>query len=445
MRKVITYGTYDLLHYGHENLLRRAKALGDYLIVGVTTENFDKARGKLLVKQSLAERIAAVRATGFADEIILEEYEGQKIDDIKKYGIDVFAIGSDWKGKFDYLSEYCKVVYLPRTEGVSSTKLRNKDAELRIGVVGYDGSLKGFLDESRFVSGVEISGFYADDGDKREVRLPDGLHRCGTYDELLKKVNAVYIAVPPSVRPRYIEKAICEGKHVLTEVPLSLDKTSATRCFRLAAEHNVVVFPALKTAFSLAFQRLVLLLKSGVIGAVKSVDATCTSLQVRPPWHDNYEAGGGAFIAWSPTVLLPVCKILGEDLRQIKFISFVDELNGVDLYTKIQMVYQNAEATLRVGTGVKSEGDLIVSGTRGYIYVPAPWWKTSYFEIRKEDARENKRYFYQFEGEGIRYELAEFVNTVRRVNVLPQLSEDECLFISGIIETYRKRENLEII
>ena len=104
MIKVITYGTYDLLHYGHKNLLKRAKALGDYLIVGVTTENFDRARGKLLVQQSLSERIAAVKATGYADEIILEEYEGQKIDDIKKYGIDIFAIGSDWKGKFDYLS-----------------------------------------------------------------------------------------------------------------------------------------------------------------------------------------------------------------------------------------------------------------------------------------------------------------------------------------------------
>ena len=115
MKKVITYGTYDLFHFGHQRLLERAKALGDYLIVGVTADDFDKARGKINVQQSLMERMEAVRATGLADEIIVEEYEGQKIDDVLRFGIDIFAIGSDWQGKFDYLSEYCKVVYLERT------------------------------------------------------------------------------------------------------------------------------------------------------------------------------------------------------------------------------------------------------------------------------------------------------------------------------------------
>ena len=106
MIKVITYGTYDLLHYGHIRLLERAKALGDYLIVGVTSDDFDKTRGKINVKQSLWERIKAVRATGLADEIIVEEYEGQKIDDIRRYGADIFTVGSDWAGKLDYLKEY---------------------------------------------------------------------------------------------------------------------------------------------------------------------------------------------------------------------------------------------------------------------------------------------------------------------------------------------------
>ena len=105
MIKVITYGTYDLLHYGHIRLLERAKALGDYLIVGVTADGFDMARGKINVQQSLMERIEAVKATGLADEIVVEEYEGQKIDDIRRLGVDIFTIGSDWKGHFDYLNE----------------------------------------------------------------------------------------------------------------------------------------------------------------------------------------------------------------------------------------------------------------------------------------------------------------------------------------------------
>ena len=132
MKRVITYGTFDLLHFGHIRLLERAKALGDYLIVGVTTDDFDKLRGKINVQQSLMERIEAVRNTGLADEIIVEEYEGQKIEDIKQYNIDIFAIGSDWKGKFDYLKEFCEVVYLERTQGVSSSEIRSERRQIKI-------------------------------------------------------------------------------------------------------------------------------------------------------------------------------------------------------------------------------------------------------------------------------------------------------------------------
>ena len=137
MKKVITYGTYDFLHQGHINLLRRAKELGDYLIVGVTNDNFDRERGKLNVCNNVLERVEAVKATGLADKIIIEDYFGQKIDDIQKYGVDIFAIGSDWTGMFDYLKEYCQVVYLPRTEGISSTMLRNERQRIvRVGIVG---------------------------------------------------------------------------------------------------------------------------------------------------------------------------------------------------------------------------------------------------------------------------------------------------------------------
>ena len=126
--RVITYGTFDLFHDGHRRLLERARALGDYLIVAVTTENFDDARGKLNVQQSLMDRIQNVQDSGLADEVIIEEYEGQKINDIQKHHVDIFAIGSDWLGKFDYLKDYCEVVYLERTKGISSTQLRNESA-----------------------------------------------------------------------------------------------------------------------------------------------------------------------------------------------------------------------------------------------------------------------------------------------------------------------------
>ena len=126
MVKVITYGTYDLLHYGHIRLLERAKALGDYLIVGITSDDYDKTRGKINNQQTLMERIAAVEATGLADKIVVEEYDGQKIDDIRRYDVDIFTVGDDWVGFFDYLKEYCKVIYLPRTEGISSSQVRSE-------------------------------------------------------------------------------------------------------------------------------------------------------------------------------------------------------------------------------------------------------------------------------------------------------------------------------
>ena len=156
MTRVITYGTFDLFHEGHYRLLQRAKALGDYLIVGVTTEAYDKARGKLNVVDSLSTRMENVKKSGFADEIIIEEAAGQKFNDIKKYHIDIFTVGSDWVGSFDYLSDYCKVVYLERTKNISSTMLREKNSRIqRIGIIGTGRIAGRFIPEAKLVSGID--------------------------------------------------------------------------------------------------------------------------------------------------------------------------------------------------------------------------------------------------------------------------------------------------
>ena len=124
MKKVITYGSFDLFHEGHYRLLKRAKELGDYLIVGVTTEQYDRLRGKLNVEDSLLTRIENIQKTGLADEIIVEDHPGQKQEDIEKYGIDIFTVGSDWLGVFDYLKDKCEVVYLERTPDISTTGIK---------------------------------------------------------------------------------------------------------------------------------------------------------------------------------------------------------------------------------------------------------------------------------------------------------------------------------
>ena len=123
MRKVLTYGTFDLLHEGHIRLLKRAKALGDYLIVGVSTDAFNVGKGKKAIL-AYAERKEVVEAIRYVDKVIPERSWDQKIKDVQKYQIDVFVMGDDWKGKFDFLKPYCDVVYLPRTKSISSTSIK---------------------------------------------------------------------------------------------------------------------------------------------------------------------------------------------------------------------------------------------------------------------------------------------------------------------------------
>lgn len=125
MKKVITYGTFDVLHYGHIRLLKRAKELGDYLIVALSTDEFNALKGKKSF-YPYEIRKELLKSIKYVDQIIPEENWEQKITDVKKYGIDVFVIGSDWRGKFDFLKEFCEVVYLERTDGISSTKVRNE-------------------------------------------------------------------------------------------------------------------------------------------------------------------------------------------------------------------------------------------------------------------------------------------------------------------------------
>lgn len=125
MRKIITYGTFDLFHIGHLNLLKRAKELGDYLIVGVSSDRFNEQKGKHSIMNQ-TERKEIVKAIRYVDQVILEESWSQKKEDILKYHIDVIVMGDDWKGKFDDLNAYCQVVYLPRTQRISSTYLRNQ-------------------------------------------------------------------------------------------------------------------------------------------------------------------------------------------------------------------------------------------------------------------------------------------------------------------------------
>ncbi|KZU29546.1 Glycerol-3-phosphate cytidylyltransferase [Lactiplantibacillus plantarum] len=123
MKKIITYGTFDLLHWGHVRLLERAKSLGDYLIVATSTDEFNAIKHKEAY-HSFEHRKYILEAIRYVDKVIPESTWDQKINDIKKYDIDTFVMGDDWKGQFDFLKEYCEVIYLPRTNGISTTQIK---------------------------------------------------------------------------------------------------------------------------------------------------------------------------------------------------------------------------------------------------------------------------------------------------------------------------------
>ncbi len=406
MIKVITYGTYDHLHQGHINLLKKAKTLGDYLIVGVTTENFDINRGKINVEQSLMERIEAVKALGIADEVFPEEYSGQKIDDIKRHNIDIFAVGSDWEGYFDYLNEFCKVVYLPRTEGISSTQIR-KTNSLKLGAIGTDCTINKFFENSKFVNGLEFNNIYLDEKPYFDFSK---YNQVSSYDKLLEDNQVIYVASRPEKRYEMIKKALINKKHVVSESPIALNEEESKELFELASENNVILFDSIKTAFLLSFSRMLLLIKGGIIGDVKALDVTCTSLEYKDWIKDtNFY---NCVEEWGSVGLLPVLKILGLQYKNVTCTSF--DIDGINkAYAKINLLYENSCATVSLGIGVKSEGDMRISGTKGYIYVPSPWWKSEYFEIRYENGSNKKPHYYQSEGEGIRMELVHLVNCIK--------------------------------
>lgn len=447
MRKVITYGTYDLFHQGHFNLLKRAKALGDYLIVGVTTDNFDLERGKLNVCNNVMERIEAVRATGLADQIIIEEYIGQKIDDIQKFGVDIFAIGSDWEGKFDYLKEFCKVVYLPRTEGISSTMLREETREtIKIGVIGTGSIARRFVEESRYVNSTIITTAFNPDIEACQAFCcaMNVDYPCNSWSEFIKNIDAAYVASPHLTHYDYTKELLKAGKHVICETPFVFSKQEAEELYELAQRNNLILMVALKTAYCPAFNHLITLLKSGVIGDIVDINASVTTLLEEDSQKLDPQQGGGSMNENSCFPLLPIIRLLGTGYLNITFYSKMK--NGVDVYTKGIVQYPNSIAAFQVGLGVKSEGNMVVSGTKGYVYVPAPWWKTDYFEVRYEDQNRNRKFFYPYDGEGLRYEIKEFTSAVLgSASPFVKLSKTEIITIAMIQEQYIKDKSKVIV
>ena len=439
MKKVITYGTFDLFHEGHYNILKRAKALGDYLIVGVTSESYDIERGKLNVRDSLLKRIENVRRTGFADEIIIEEYQGQKLSDIIKYKVDLLVLGSDWRGKFDYLKNYCDVVYLERTKNISSTKLRGEGTTYTVGVVTDNDQDNGIVWETKYVSGLHVECVFSENAEAAEsfcdkyeldsyysVEADNGEWQQG-FDCFLSQVDIVYIKTE---QPKSIRRSLELGKYVISDAPMTDNKEKLKDLFALAAARHVLLVEKINLVYLRAFNQLVWQTHSALVG-----DIVCVKCSIS---QDHFE-GGRSF---SETAVLPLCaiiKILGRNYQEVNS-NVVKDRSGNCIYDMITMKYQDALATIEIGTTVDVEDEFVVIGTKGRVTIPGDWWNTGYFEAKIDDSKGLKRYCFNFEGNGLRYLLQELLIMISDERTeCTRLFNEESETLADILEIINQR------
>lgn len=442
MKKVIVYGSFDLFHEGHYRILERAKTLGDYLIVGVTTEHFDRQRGKLNLVNPIMTRIENVKQTGLADEIIVEDHDGQKIEDIQKLGIDTIVFGSDWTGKFDYLNQYCKVVYLDRTPNISSTSIRGDIIRLvKLGIVGTGRVARRFFAETKYVSGVEAVAAYNPDG----VSLVQFVTEIGLrgysddYNKFLDAVDAVYVASPNETHAEYVRKALEAGKHVLCEKPMTFTYDEAVELYAMAKSKDVVLMEGIRAAYLPGFAQLLSVARDGTIGDICDIEACFTRIGEAGSREMSDARYGGAFMEYGSYTLLPIFKLLGTGYKDLRIDSILGE-SGIDVFTKVQFKYDNALATSKTGAGVKSEGQLVIAGTKGYILAQSPWWLIQSFDVRFEDPGRIEHHEAGFVGrDGFRYEIAEFLTKINGSGGNDyKLTADESIAMARVVEEFMK-------
>lgn len=439
MKTVITYGTFDLFHQGHYNILKRAKELGDYLIVGVTGETYDAERGKLSVQDSLATRIENVRKTGFADKIIVEEYLGQKIPDIMKYHVDIFAIGSDWKGKFDHIGKYCQIVYLERTKDISSTLLRAQNLSIyRLGIVTDSVSDDDIIQEAQCVSGIHVeSVFSPQEETARAFAKKYELHSYYTdYVRFLDSVDIVCIKIPKDQRKKYVDTAIDKGIHVICDMPYTLDASEEQKILQKASEKNVVFFSNVLTIYQHAFGQLLWMARGNLIGDLVSIK--CSLSKTMFAGEDRH-----TFLDFVYYITCAIVKILGTEYQEISA-KLIHKNDGTVNYGMLNFYYENALANAEISMEMETECGMRIIGTEGEMYIPEDWWRVGYFTLKNKSDERPKRYSSNFEGNGFRYLIQALLHDIRTGNTeFTLITSEEYNTITAILSTLSQKYNLK--
>lgn len=326
---------------------------------------------------------------------------------------------------------------------------------MRIGIIGTGRIADRFVKAvTEYFSDINIVCVYNPRLESAEKFAYDRGIDCYTdnLEEMFELVDSVYIASLHETHSDYAQDALIHKKHVLCEKPLALTEADAQALYKTAGENECILMEAVKTAYCPGFQTMMEIAHSGVIGVIKDVEAGFTRLtptNVREYTDSGY---GGSFMEFGSYVMLPALKLLGTAYRDVTF-KKLDAPSGVDYYTKIFMEYDKGMALGKTGLGVKSEGQLLISGTKGYILAESPWWMTKKFEVRFEDPNIRQVYNCPYEGSGLQYEINAFERAVREKisetqelypgAVFYGLRPDESIAMAGIMELFLKQRRAE--
>ena len=313
----------------------------------------------------------------------------------------------------------------------------------RVGVIGTGRIANRFMVEVRYVADIQVRGVY-NPHRKSAVRFGEkwGIQAYASFTEFLENIDIVYVATPHETHYAYTKEALLHGKHVLCEKPMVLQKAQAQELYSYARRYHLVLMEGIKTCYCPCFQKVLGVAHSGRIGHIRNVEACFTKLEDPKKRELTDALFGGSFRELGSYVLMPIVKIFGTSPSNMQFESLYDE-RGIDLFTKVSLSYTNEMATSTCGLGVKSDGRLLMSGTKGYILVPAPWWLTSYFEVHYQDPNHIERYQIPFLGDGLRYEISELLSRMTCFSESSReqsmgLTEQESIALAGFMEAFSR-------
>lgn len=319
--------------------------------------------------------------------------------------------------------------------------MENTQGKTRLGVIGTGRIAHRFADMTKRSDLADLVSVYNPHRESAEHFAKEfGIrHAEEELPTFLGQVDAVYIAAPHQTHTDYIRKILECGKHVLCEKPMCFTAKEAEELFRLAEEKECVLREAMKTAYCPGFLAMMQKAKNGEIGEIRDVEACFSRLTASNLREYTDRVWGGSFTEFGSYVLLPVLKLLGTDYKDISSQSLYAE-NGVDGYTRLCLTYENGMAEVKTGLGIKTEGQLVISGTKGYILCESPWWLTRKFEVRYEDPNKREVYEYEYEDSGLQYELEYFIREIQgeQIDSNVGLSAKESVAAASILEVFLK-------